>query len=66
MDILFSKHKFIIGSTCAQIFTDTEGFIYVYPMQYNSQSGEALNVVTRDIGVPNNLVSDNTGEKTRP
>ena len=30
-----------------------EGFVYAYPMQSKSQGGEALNVVTRDIGVSN-------------
>ena len=43
-DKLFEKQKSIIGNTCAQIFTDGEGFVYVRPM---SQYGEALNAVTR-------------------
>ena len=59
---LFEKQKAIIGNTCAQIFTDGEGFVYVHPIQYKSQAGEYLNVVTRDIGVPNTLISDNTGK----
>ena len=33
-------------------------------MQYKPQDGEYLNVVTRDIGVPNNLIQDNVGERT--
>ena len=28
---LFSKQKYIIGNTCAQILTDREGFVYVHP-----------------------------------
>ena len=35
-------------------------------MQYKSQAGESLIVVTRDIGVQNTLVSDNTEEQTGP
>ena len=59
---LFAKHKYIIGNTCAQIFTYGEGFVYIHPMQYKSQSGEVFNVVIRDIGVLNALISDNSGE----
>ena len=55
-DTLFAKKKSIIGNTCAQIFTDVEGFVYVYPMRSKSQSGEDFNVATRDIGVPNTLI----------
>ena len=55
-DKLFVKNNSIIGNTCAQIFAYGEGFVYVQPMKSKSQSGEDLNVVTRDIGVPNNLI----------
>ena len=37
MDTLFVNQKYIIGNTCVQIFTDGEGFVHVYPMQYKSQ-----------------------------
>ena len=66
MYLLFSKQKYIIGSTCAQIFIDEEGFVYVHPMKYKSQAGGDLNVVTKDIGVPNTLISENSGEQTGP
>ena len=59
--ILFAKEKYIIGTTCAQIFTDGEGFVYVQPVRYKSQAGEDLNVITRDIEVPNTLISYNAG-----
>ena len=55
-DILFAKHKSIIGNTFAQIFTDREGLVYVYPIQSELQAREYFNVVTRDIGVPNTLI----------
>ena len=35
-------------------------------MQYKSQAGGDLNVVTKDNGVPNTLISDNSGEHTGP
>ena len=66
MGTLFADQKYIIGNTCAQIFTDGEVFLYVHPMQYKSQSGETLNVLTRDIGIPNTLISHNSGGQMRP
>ena len=35
-------------------------------MQSNPQAREDFNVVTRDIGVPNTVISDNVGEQTGP
>ena len=43
-----------------------EGFIYVHPMRSKSQAVESLNVVTRDIGVPNTLIPGNAVEQTVP
>ena len=63
---LFKKQKYIIGNTCAQISTYREVFVYVRPMQYKSQSVKAFNVVPRDIGVPNTLISYNTWEQAVP
>ena len=63
---LFKKQKYIIGNTCAQISTYGEVFVYVRPMQYKSQSVKAFNVVPRDIGVPNTLISYNTWEQAVP
>ena len=63
---LFSNQKYIVGNTCAQIFIDGEGLVYDHPMQYNSQAGEDLNVVTMDIGSPNNLILYNEGEHVGP
>ena len=66
MNTLFLKHKSIIGNTRAQISTDREGFVHVHYMQSKSQDGKYLNEVTRYIGVPNTLISDNAGEQTGP
>ena len=49
-DTLFAKEKSLLGNTCAQIFTDGEGFTYVHPMKSKSQAGEALNKATMDVG----------------
>ena len=45
---------------------DGEVFVYIHPIISKSQDGEALNVVTRDIGFPKILISDNVGEHTGP
>ena len=39
---LFTKKKFITENTCAQIFIDREGFVYVHHMKLKSKSGEDL------------------------
>ena len=39
---------------------------YVHPMRSKSQSGEALILVTRYIGVPNALILYNSGEHIGP
>ena len=66
MDTLFANQKYIIDNTCAQIFTNIEGLVYVCPMESKSQAVEALNVVTRVSGVPNTLILYNTGKQTGP
>ena len=58
--MLFAKQKYIIGNTCANIFTDREGLVYVHPMRFKAQAGEAYNEMTRDIGVPDTLIFYNT------
>ena len=45
---------------------DGEVFVHIHPMLSKSQAGEALNLVMSHIGVPNTLISDNSGEYTRP
>ena len=50
-----------MGNTCAKIFTDDEGFVYVHPMQSKWQAIADFNVMTKGVGVPNTLISDDTG-----
>lgn len=65
-DTLFSKVKSITGNTCAQLFTDGEGFVFVYPMRSKSLAGEALNIATRDVGIPNVIIRDGASEQVGP
>ena len=65
-DTLFAKTKSITGMNCAQLFTDGEGLVYVHPLCSKSEAGEALNVATRDIGVPNIIIRDGAAEQMGP
>ena len=65
-DTLFAKNKSLVGNTCAQMFTDGDGFTYVHPMKSKAQAGEALHKVTKDVGVPNTIISDGAAEQTGP
>ena len=65
-DTLFAKQKYIIEYTCTIIFTDGKGYVYLHPMQYNSEYEEALDVATRDKGSPKTLISENAGEQIGP
>ena len=64
INLFFANQKYIILNTCAQIFTEREGFVYLHSMKSKSQAVEAINLVARDIGVPNTLISDNSGKQT--
>ena len=61
-DTLFSKIKSIEGNNCAQLFTDGE-FVHITPMESKSEAGQALNALTRDIGVPNTIIRDGSLEQ---
>ena len=62
-DTLFAKEKSLLGNTCAQIYTDGKGFTHVYPMERKSEAGDTLQAVSRDIGIPNTIISDNAPEQ---
>ena len=52
------------GNTCMQIFVSDKGFIALYPMQSKSQFKDALHLFCKEIGVPDKLVLDPSGEQT--
>lgn len=65
-DTLFAKSRSLIGNTCAQLFYDPCGFMYVFPMVSKGEAGESLNALTSDVGIPNRLVYDGAAEQVRP
>ena len=52
------------GNTCMQLFVSDKGFIAVYPMQRKSQFQDVLHLFCKEIGVPDKLVVDPSGEQT--
>ena len=57
------KTKSLKGNSCAQIFTDGEGFVWIEPMKSKSEAGESLEKVIQDVSIPNALTFDGSKEK---
>ena len=54
------------GHTCAQIFTDGEGFFRIVPLFSKAEVGTEIRVFARQVGIPNELHFDRTAEKMVP
>ena len=52
------------GSTCMQIFVSDKGYVSVYPMKLKSDFKNCLHLFCKEIGVPDTLVMDKSGEQT--
>ena len=52
------------GYTCAQIFVSDKGFVAIYPMKSKGDFLDALKLFCKEIGVPDRLVVDPSGEQT--
>jgi len=46
------------GNTCAQVFTNGNGPVFVYPMKSKSEAGNQLLNLIQQVGVPNELHRD--------
>ena len=62
-DTLFSKYKYIVGNTCAQIFTDGE-FVQIIPIMSKSESDTTLDRINRDVRVAKEIFMSNEPEQT--
>ena len=62
-DTMFSKVKSKLGNICANIFTNGK-FTKVVPMSGWSDSGKSLVDFSDDVGIPEVLTTDGTGEFT--
>jgi len=62
-DTMFSKvGTSLRGNKCAQIFTDGNGAVFVYPMQSKAQAGTQLLTFTQQVGVSNEIHRDGAPE----
>ena len=52
------------GNTCMQIFVSDKGYVAVYPMKSKGQFKDCLHQFCKEIGVPETLVMDKSGEQT--
>jgi Reverse transcriptase (RNA-dependent DNA polymerase) len=63
VDSMFSKVPSISGYTGGSLFTDGLGYDRFYPWKKKSEHADALMQFIHDVGVPQNLISDNAKEE---
>lgn len=63
-DTMLMKSKSSRGNICVQVFTDGS-FSYVHPMHSKADAHEGLAAFGQDVGVPREMVSDNSKEQTK-
>lgn len=51
------------GNTCCQLFVTDKGFIHVVPMKRKSQVLQAVKMFAKEIGAPDALIADMSGEQ---
>ena len=56
--------KSIQGYTMIQLFVSDKGYLAIYPMRKRSEFKDALHLFCKEIGVPESLVVDPSGEQT--
>jgi len=52
------------GHTCMQLFVSDKGFVFVVPMKSKGEFLDAFKMFTKEIGVPDALIIDPSGEQT--
>ena len=61
-DTFFGK-KSARGYSCMQLFVSDKVFIKVYGMKRKSEFPQALKLLSKEVGVPNDLILDPSGEQ---
>ena len=56
--------KSLRGNTCAQLFVSDKSYIALYPMKSKGEYYYALKTFCKEVGVPETLVCDPSGEQT--
>ena len=63
-DTAFFTLPSVRRKTCAEIFTDTEGYDHFYSMKSKSEAGDALNMVIEDTKwIPRTIITDRAPEE---
>ena len=52
------------GHTCCQLFVTDKGFVYVVPMKSKKEALQAVKQFAKEIGAPDALICDMSGEQT--
>ena len=68
MDTFFATkkiHRSLRGNTCCQLFVSDKGFTYVVPMRSKAQVLQAVKQFTKEIGAPDAIVCDHSGEQSK-
>ena len=52
------------GHTCCQLFVTDKGFLYVVPMKSKSEELQAVKQFAKEMGTPEAIISDPSGEQT--
>jgi hypothetical protein len=58
------KGKSLRGNKCAQLFVSDKGYVAIYPMESKGSFKDALHQFCKEIGVPESLILDPSGEQT--
>eukprot|EP00978_Attheya_sp_CCMP212_P022661 scaffold67994_cov67-Attheya_sp.AAC.2 len=61
-DAMFPDVKSVKGDKAAQVYTNGD-FIWVYSMKLKSETGESLQVFSKDVGLPRRLIFDGAAEQ---
>ena len=67
MDTFFSNKKagkLSRNNTCCQPFVTNKGFVYIVPMKSKSEVLQAVKKIAKDIGSPEEIICDMSGEQT--
>ena len=67
MDTFFATKKAGKSSrknTCCQLFVTDKGYVYVVPMKSKSEALQAVKQFAKEIGAPEALINDMSGEQT--
>ena len=64
LDTMFVTVPSVHRKTCAQVFTDTEGYDHFYPLKSKQQAGDALHMFVEDTRwIPQTIITDRAQEE---